>query len=643
MPTIIGHYRLLERIASGGMAEVFLGVDLRATDDKPIVIKRILPHLADDETFVQMFHQETKIAMAVNHPNVVDIIEDGEHRGLPFLAMEYIHGLTWREVMKRTEGRLSRGFVVDLLIQAARGAHAVHETIVDGHQEIVHRDLCPHNLMVDVHGVVKLLDFGIAKAAQGMDTTRTGALKGKTAYLAPEQIQRNQVSRATDVYSLSVVAWELLAGKRMFGEHLGDFEMMQAVVTGKLPSLGESGSDVPLLLAEVVHKGLALDPSHRYESADAFGDAIEEAAAAAGIRRFAGTARDWVRGELGIDLDADLDSNADFIDDLVTHSDADDEPGPTPTQPVSRERTPVFKAKTNRRPVWPWIVIATAAPLLFAAGIALSILSMPTPPEDAPPVTITWAPVMPPAEMVAELEPLRSDLAKALGRPVDFQVAPTYEAAGRILRDGETDFAVLPPLLYLTTKENIGEDLKVAAVTEHDKGTGVDGVLIGGQNFQWTGDAESLKGTTVCFTDPTSTTGHALPRQWMLKHGINPEKDLAKIVFSGNHHQVIEDVATGKCEAGATFSAALRSAVDVGVPVQHTRQLTITGRTPNDAVCAGPNTDAELFQRVQAYLVAWDPEKLHKKAYIGERQHLTGFGIGNDADYNELRSAIAGQ
>ncbi len=642
----IDHWKLVDRLATGGMADVFLAVDPDQDDPEPLVIKRILPHLAEDGAFVRMFLQEARIALSVRHRNVVRMDRLGEHEGLPYLLMEFIPGLTFRQLVDegQTQGRtLPDAVALDLVAQAAAGAHAIHETRVGEHTEIVHRDLCPHNLMVDEDGLVKVLDFGIAKAAQGMDTTRTGVLKGKTAYLAPEQVQHQPVDRRTDIWTLCVVAWELLARRRLFGE-LSDYDAMQAIAAGRVPPLGEVRPDLPALLVEAVHGGLQVDPDRRFATAADLRDTLLEAGRVAGVPAHDAATRAYVRAVLHLgDAPPDTDVT-DASDVQLTRSEevAPELPTDVPVDVPGAGPADGHRVATGGRRPWVALAVgfAVVALVLFGAGIAIGGLVIAPRGASGPAMTLTLAPVMPPEAMVTELEPLRTYLEAELERPVTFQVAPHYEGAGRLLAQGRTDLALLPPYLYLTTRDRMGEDLAIVAVTEHDGADGVDGVLLGRKDFPWEGP-ESLRGRRFCFTDPTSTTGFHLPRRYLRDHGIDPDT-LPAPIMSGNHHQVIADLAAGRCEVGATFSGAVVSAYDVDVPVQQTRQLDITGRTPNDAVCAGPHTDPRLVEGVRAALLAWDPPTHHGRPFIGERQHLTGFGATTDAAWDPLRRALQG-
>ncbi|TVQ92075.1 MAG: hypothetical protein EA397_07815 [Deltaproteobacteria bacterium] len=597
------------------MADVFLAIDPQVGAHRPIVIKRILPHLAQDESFIHMFLQEARIAMAIDHPHVVRIHRLSEHNGLPYLVMDYIDGLTFRQLSRAAAeaGRLlPLAVTLDLMMQACTGAHAVHQTEVGEHREIVHRDLCPHNLIVDRSGHVVLLDFGIAKAARGMDTTRSGVLKGKTSYLAPEQVRAEAVDRRTDVWALSVVTWELLAGRPMF-EGLSDHEIMQRITRGQLPDLRSYRPDLPDSLIATVHHSLQLPPDKRFPNAHALREALANTAS-----RY-----DIVPSQI---------RTADYLMRL--------EAGEAPTS--TTEPTPVRPRQPARRTALNLTVIMLSA--FIAVGVFLvsvlvgALLLAPTAPQGEA-VRIVFAPILPPDELSAELEPLRLDLERELERPVGFFVAPNYRTTGALLVREKADFAVLPPLLFLRVEARMGDDLEVVAMTEIDKSMVVDGLIIAGVDVPWE-SPQSLQGRSLCLTDPTSATGYGLPRQWMADHGIDPDKDLASIHMSGDHHQVISDVANGICELGAVYSGALKSAVDAEVPAHLTRQVAVTGHTPNESICAGPHTDPALVEALRSVLLAWDPLDRHGRRNLGSRHRLSGFVPFDSESYDPLRRAL---
>ncbi|MGH7336863.1 MAG: serine/threonine protein kinase, partial [Myxococcota bacterium] len=212
-----GSYELVAKLATGGMAEIFLA---RRTDPVGrgdlVVIKRILPHLADDEHFVTMFRDEAALASKLEHPNVCRVYTLGHTDGTWFIVMEYLHGVALSRLLtkiSKTRAKLDLRMVTAIVIQACEGLHHAHEVRgPDGHLlGVVHRDVSPPNIFLTVDGTVKLLDFGIAKARGASSKTRTGTVKGKNAYMSPEQILGKTLDRRSDVFALGAVLYELLS------------------------------------------------------------------------------------------------------------------------------------------------------------------------------------------------------------------------------------------------------------------------------------------------------------------------------------------------------------------------------------------------------------------------------------------------
>ncbi|MEO8698580.1 MAG: serine/threonine-protein kinase [Kofleriaceae bacterium] len=259
----LGRYELMTVLGRGGMAELWLarlhGV---AGFAKLVAIKQILPGFATDPTFRRMFLDESRNAARISHPNVCQVFELGEEAGLLYLVMEYLDGVSWDHLATR-DPRLVAG----VLGQAAEGLHAAHAL------QIVHRDVSPQNLFVTVDGVCKVLDFGVAKALSAdRPRTRTGVLKGKLPYMAPEQIRNEAVDARTDVFALGVCAWEALAGARLYDRET-DYLILKAITEEEPPPL-----DQPAAIASVVKRALARDPANRQPTAQAFADELRGAA-----------------------------------------------------------------------------------------------------------------------------------------------------------------------------------------------------------------------------------------------------------------------------------------------------------------------------------------------------------------------------
>jgi eukaryotic-like serine/threonine-protein kinase len=288
-PPQIGGYILLDKLGTGGMAEVFLAVRSGpASFEKLCVIKRILPHLAEEGHFITMFLDEARIAAGLNHPNIVQVYDLGFDTYY-FMAMEYIEGISLARLVLETRRRkamLDPYLVAGLAVQACDGLYHAHEEASSekGPLEIIHRDINPRNLMVNYSGMVKIVDFGIAKARGRLSRTRPGKMKGTLSYMSPEQIGGVEVDRRSDIYSLGVVLYEMLVGKRLF-KRSNEAATLNAVLKEDIAPLGTVRGDVndPRLEA-VIMKMLARDREHRYSSARDVQKALLEVLDHAGVR-----------------------------------------------------------------------------------------------------------------------------------------------------------------------------------------------------------------------------------------------------------------------------------------------------------------------------------------------------------------------
>src|SRR6266849_4808028 len=250
MTTPLGKYKLVKLIASGGMAEVYLARQAGAAGfEKLICLKRILPHLARDKQFVDMFLNEARLAAQLDHPNIVSIFDLGEANGNYFIAMEFIDGPSLRAVHKRAAERnelLPIPEIVKIISMAAGGLQYAHD-LTDAQGKplgLVHRDISPDNILVHRNGSAKVVDFGIAKAANSSGATRTGTLKGKVAYMPPEQLRGETLDRRTDVFALGVVLYELLAGRRPW-EGTSEVALIGQIMTQDPAPLAELRPEVP--------------------------------------------------------------------------------------------------------------------------------------------------------------------------------------------------------------------------------------------------------------------------------------------------------------------------------------------------------------------------------------------------------------
>jgi len=265
--TRLGSYEILRKLARGGMAELFLAKG----PDGLVVVKKILPKYADSTRFTQLFLDEAKLAGSLDHPNIVRAYDAGQDRGTAFFAMELVHGPDSRSILHRAWTVGERMPIEHAIFIAARVADALHyaheQRRPDGSLlEIVHRDVSPSNVVVSYDGEVKLLDFGVAKAATSTVKTRTGTLKGKISYMSPEQAKGSKLDRRSDIFSLGIVLWEMVTTQRLFrGEN--DLQTLQLIINEPLRRPSELQPACSPELERVILRALARDLSARYQTA----------------------------------------------------------------------------------------------------------------------------------------------------------------------------------------------------------------------------------------------------------------------------------------------------------------------------------------------------------------------------------------
>jgi serine/threonine-protein kinase len=279
---VVGRYTLLAKIATGGMAEIWLAKQAGPRGfEKVIVIKRIVDSLSQDPDFVEMFLDEARIAAQLNHPNIVQIYDLGEHAGAYYIAMEYLPGENLAAIARlgvKAGAPLPIPYAVKIAAQACEGLGHAHGRIgVSGKKlNVVHRDVSPQNIIVTYEGLVKLVDFGIAKAANRGSQTMGGQIKGKFAYMAPEQAQGGApIDARADLFALAVVLYELVTRSRLF--HREDqYQALSAVTSAEaVQPAHERNPEVPPELSAVLSKALEKKPENRYPDARAFQGALE--------------------------------------------------------------------------------------------------------------------------------------------------------------------------------------------------------------------------------------------------------------------------------------------------------------------------------------------------------------------------------
>ncbi|MBI1945926.1 MAG: protein kinase [Deltaproteobacteria bacterium] len=273
-----GRFVLENRIAMGGMAEIFAARTRTEGFEKRVCIKRILPHFLESEEFVTMFRDEAKTAAKLQHANVVQVFDFGEEEGTLFLAMELVDGNDLRRVLetaRKSGKKLDVGAALQIAIDMCKGLHHAH-TLTDGGRPlgIVHRDVSPHNVLISKAGEVKVTDFGIARAAERATHTTTGMVKGKIAYMAPEQAQGLAFDHRLDQFATGVVLWEMLTGLRLFAAE-NDAATLKKVLACQVPATSSLRKEVPPAVDEVLARALKEAPEDRYPDMRQFEMALQ--------------------------------------------------------------------------------------------------------------------------------------------------------------------------------------------------------------------------------------------------------------------------------------------------------------------------------------------------------------------------------
>ncbi len=272
-------YEVIERLDAGGMAEVFRGRAISIEGfEKQVAIKRVLPHLAKNDKFVNMFLDEAKLSLFLDHANVVSVFDLGRAADTYFIVMEFIDGVNLKKILEwanHHRQRLPIELSAYITMEVCKGLDYAHnKRASDGSAlKIVHRDISPPNVLVSRQGEVKVTDFGLAKAQSQIELTDPGVVKGKFGYLSPEAAMGDPVDLRTDVFAAGILLWEMLAGRRLFqGE--SDLDTLQLVRLAEIPPLRQYNANVPPELEEIARRALAVDPDQRIGTARELGTLV---------------------------------------------------------------------------------------------------------------------------------------------------------------------------------------------------------------------------------------------------------------------------------------------------------------------------------------------------------------------------------
>ncbi|MBA2541683.1 MAG: serine/threonine protein kinase [Deltaproteobacteria bacterium] len=423
----LGRYELVKHLAQGGMADVLLA---RTTGfegfERHVVLKRIREDALGDDRYVSMFLDEARLAASLHHHNIVQVTDIGQEDGEYFFTMEYIHGEDARALLAKVSKlgeQVPLEHAIGIVCAAAAGLHHAHDQRGPDRAplQLVHRDVSPANIMIGYDGGVKIADFGIAKAAHRTTETRSGTLKGKVAYMSPEQCVGEAVDRRSDVFALGIVLYELLTVRRLFKAD-NDFMTMTAIVLGYIPPPSNFRPDLPPELEDIILKALANKPSDRYQSAQELRLALEHMAAKLQLPILNTSLADYMKQVFGVRPEPWLDDDEPEIEIGVDFDGSASGIVRAPVEAMPQIETAKLSAQGTRPMSMPLPPNGTIEPSLHALRRArreLEIVEDADPIEgdfDGPPIVRTVTPLPIEAEPPVSIEAIAVECTVTLPR-----------------------------------------------------------------------------------------------------------------------------------------------------------------------------------------------------------------------------------
>ncbi len=649
-PRRLGRYDILARIAKGGMAEIYLARQKGMVGfSKLVVVKRILPHMAEEPALLDMFMQEARLAALINHPNVVQIHDVGEWEGNYFIAMEYIEGSSVAAMCRLAhQSGTSIPFHVagEIVAQACDGLHAAHEltgadTLPIG---LVHRDVSPQNLMVSASGQVKVLDFGIAKAQGSQVRTDAGQIKGKYPYMSPEQCRGEELTRATDIFSLGIVMYEMVTAKRLFKRRT-ELMTMKAITEEALPVPHEKRPGLPPEISRLILQALERSPSRRFNDAEEMGRLVRQTITDLGQPTNPQVLADYMRTDCGDLLEARaaalarVQRPARRIPSILDLDGLDDHTGETPVPPTLADSpASLARGRSGGVPIWRLVIISLAVLSLSAVG-GLLVRHFWAPSRPAGPALVIGVPPSFPREVgTREFGPMLEYLERRVSRRLTLQVPGNYKELRDKLLSGEYHIAMLPAL-QLVLARNKDPKLRVLVGLVHDGARTYQGYIISPDKGGVSHLAQ-LQDKRFCYVDTGSTSGYLLPRFHFREQGLDPDNLFSSTRLSGDHVKVMQDILAGRCDAGAIYSGAFLSAEQLGVPASQLKLVAITGKMPYDAWAVSSSVPEKLVKRLRKALLKLDPKEHLDRKTLGETFRITGF-VEPDLSEFELVEQVA--
>ena len=629
-----GKFELLTCIGRGGMAEVYLARQKgEGRFERTVVVKRILPQHVEDRRFVELFLEEARIAAMLDHPNVVPIYDLGRVEDSYFIAMPYIHGLTVQTLITeaRNQGlHIPVGIGCEIVCQVLDGLHYTHERAnLDGApMKLVHRDVSPSNLMVNEQGRSLLLDFGVALAADST-SEEVGSLRGKLAYMSPEQVRSQTLDRRSDIFSVGVVLYELLVGRKLFsfrddpdnGARAGG-----ALARQPSPDVAVARAGLPPRTAAVLGKALALDREDRFMSAARMSEALERAVEPAGPQELGRFLRDHFSALLWAQQHRVQQASAGLLGESV--------PTRVDRPPSARKKSPPPAKRGRLRAL---LLVALA---LCLAGAAAALFLVRSGRPSGPALRFGVTPFLPEELLRRDWRPLQRYLERRLDRPVELVVSRSYRQMMDTLLASDVDVAELSAFPYLLARRR---DPGIVALAM--------GMTLGQPSYRGymvvrhaspARRLSDLRESRVCYVDDTSTSGYLMPRAMVRRHGLDPDRFFASFQFSGDHYRALADLVAARCDVACVGSSSFKAAMSqAGIAPEDLRVLAVSPPLPHGVYVASSRLPEALVEKVRATLLGLDLKKELGRGQLGQHLQRTAFRKVEQRAFEELDQEVA--